>query len=106
MSSSRRQGRGWVGVALLVVAVVALVNVAQRGKPTARQLRQRLLGELQPVTLQNCTLERIGSPNDGGYLMCANLLGNIQAAYLVRHRPGRRLGLRDFRALRRGGPSI
>ena len=81
MSSSRRQGRGWVGVALLVVAVVALVNVAQRGKPTARQLRQRLLGELQPVTLQNCTLERIGSPNDGGYLMCANLLGNIQAAY-------------------------
>ena len=31
--------------------------------------------------LQNCTLERIGSTYDGGYLMCANLLGGIQSAY-------------------------
>ena len=31
--------------------------------------------------LQNCTLERIGSAYDGGYLMCGNLLGGIQSAY-------------------------
>ena len=35
--------------------------------------------------------------------MCANLLGNVQSAYSVRHRPGRRLGLRDFAPLRRAG---
>ena len=36
--------------------------------------------ELRPVVLQNCTLERIGSVYDGGYLMCGNLLGRIQSA--------------------------
>ncbi len=106
VSSSLRQGLGWIGIAMFVVAVCALVGAAQRGKPTARQIRQRLLLELQPVTLKNCTLERIGSANDGGYLMCANLLGDVQSAYSVRHRPGRRLGLRDFAPLRRAGASI
>jgi hypothetical protein len=66
---------------MFVVAVFALASEAQRGQPTARQIRQRLLVELEPVTLQNCTLERIGSANDGGYLMCGNLLGNVQSAY-------------------------
>jgi hypothetical protein len=66
---------------MFVVAVFALASEAQRGKPTARQIRQRLLQELEPVTLQNCSLERIGSANDGGYLMCGNLLGNVQSAY-------------------------
>jgi hypothetical protein len=50
-------------------------------KPIARELRETLLHELQPVTLANCTLERIGSANDGGYLMCGNLLGGGRAAY-------------------------
>ena len=81
MSSNLRRGLGWIGIAMFVVAVCALVGAAQRGKPTARQIRQRLLLELEPVTLKNCTLERIGSANDGGYLMCANLLGGVQAAY-------------------------
>ena len=40
-----------------------------------------LFTELQPVTLQNCRLARIGSPNDGGYLMCENLLAGLEAAY-------------------------
>jgi hypothetical protein len=81
VSSSLRQALGWIGVAMFVVAEFALVGAAQRGKPTVRQVRERLLQEVQPVTLQNCTFERFGSPNDGGYLMCANLLGNIKAAY-------------------------
>jgi hypothetical protein len=46
------------------------------GNPAAREraLRERLYAALQPVRLANCTLERIGEPRDGGYLMCANLL--------------------------------
>jgi hypothetical protein len=40
----------------------------------SEELRQRLYDALQPVRLANCTLERFGEPNDGGYLMCANLL--------------------------------
>jgi hypothetical protein len=48
---------------------------------TAREIRQELLGEIQPIALENCTLERIGSRADGGYLMCSNLLGKIQSAY-------------------------
>src|SRR5262245_46309530 len=43
--------------------------------------RQTLLDLLQPVALDNCQLERFGEQNDGGYLMCANLLRNVQAGY-------------------------
>jgi hypothetical protein len=39
------------------------------------------LDELRPVALQNCTLARYGSPNDGGYLMCQNLVENLGAGY-------------------------
>ena len=46
-----------------------------------RRLRQELLDELRPVALQNCTLARVGSANDGGYLMCGNLIENLGAAY-------------------------
>jgi hypothetical protein len=46
-----------------------------------RSVREGLFLELQPVTLSNCTLARVGSANDGGYLMCANLVKNIAAAY-------------------------
>ncbi len=40
-----------------------------------------LLAEFTPVTLSNCTFERIGDPNDGGYVMCGNLLSRGKAAY-------------------------
>lgn len=77
-----RASLGWTGVFMFVAAVMALAALPlHHGKPTARQIRQRLLRELQPVALQNCTFERVGSPNDGGYLMCGNLLGRIQSAY-------------------------
>jgi hypothetical protein len=67
---------------IFAVAIAALVAMAlDHPKPTARELREALLHELQPVTLANCTLERIGSANDGGYLMCGNLLGGGKAAY-------------------------
>jgi len=43
--------------------------------------RTRLYEMLQPVALANCDLERFGEPNDGGYLMCGNLLGAVRAGY-------------------------
>lgn len=44
-------------------------------------IRTRLLEELRTVSLKNCTLKRYGGTNDGGYLMCANLLSGVQSAY-------------------------
>jgi hypothetical protein len=45
------------------------------------QQRQALFDMLQPVALANCRLERFGEANDGGYLMCGNLLGDVQSGY-------------------------
>ena len=58
-------------------------NRQQRAEQAqARQTQIRALFQaLQPVALANCTLERFGEPNDGGYLMCANLMDGAQAAY-------------------------
>jgi len=50
-------------------------------KPAPEQIRKRLFEELQPVSLANCELRRFGEPHDGGYLMCANLLGAVQSGY-------------------------
>jgi hypothetical protein len=49
--------------------------------PRDQWLRQALFEELQPVSLRNCVLERFGEPNDGGYLMCGNLLDAVEAGY-------------------------
>ncbi len=46
-----------------------------------RMNRLHLFWESQPVTLKNCTLKRYGSPNDGGYLLCADLLSEAASAY-------------------------
>jgi hypothetical protein len=46
-----------------------------------RQIRAQLLEELRPVSLQNCTMARYGSADDGGYLMCENLIQNLGALY-------------------------
>ena len=47
----------------------------------ARQARAALFAELQPVKLRNCELERFGEKNDGGYLLCGNLLKDVESAY-------------------------
>jgi hypothetical protein len=44
-------------------------------------VRGVLFEELKPVRLKNCTLERFGEEYDGGYLLCANLLDPVEAAY-------------------------
>ena len=53
----------------------------QEARPTVAMRRQELFDMLQPVALANCQLERFGEAYDGGYLMCANLLGGVQAGY-------------------------
>jgi hypothetical protein len=63
---------------LLLVAVV-LIGVACAGDTAA--VRESLLRELQPVTLQGCTLKRYGSTYDGGYLLCENLIQGVQSVY-------------------------
>jgi hypothetical protein len=78
----------------LTVAIVVLPTLAamSSGQPTVeellkmiratdRQQRETLFELLQPVVLSNCELERFGERNDGGYLMCANLLGQVEAGY-------------------------
>jgi hypothetical protein len=47
----------------------------------ASQHRRALFALLQPVALANCEFERFGEPNDGGYLLCGNLLSRVQSAY-------------------------
>jgi hypothetical protein len=80
----------WLIVAAVLVAVGAGVFVSQRpdevapapvADPQAAVYRQKLFDELRPVKLTNCTFARFGEENDGGYVLCANLLGSSRAAY-------------------------
>src|SRR5207247_6189910 len=66
-------------IALVAAAAVVIGDFVHRA--AARRLREAILAELQPVALKNCTLKRFGSANDGGYLMCENLIEPIDAAY-------------------------
>jgi hypothetical protein len=43
--------------------------------------RDTLFAEVQPVKLLNCELTRLGEGNDGGYLVCGNLLNGVGSAY-------------------------
>jgi hypothetical protein len=60
-------------------ATIVIGDIARRS--AARKLREAVLAELQPVSLKNCTFKRFGSANDGGYLMCENLIESLDAAY-------------------------
>lgn len=81
-TGSLARGVAWPILAVFGVVIVAMASAPLFvARPTAREIRQRLLAELQPIALENCTLERVGSPNDGGYLMCGNLLGGAQSTY-------------------------
>src|SRR5438445_10327467 len=67
-------------IILFAGAVIILIR-AQVRDAAGRKLREAILAELQPVTLKNCKFARFGSANDGGYLMCENLIKPIDAAY-------------------------
>lgn len=61
--------------------LVACHSPAAPAPMTPQEVRAALHEELQPVALQNCTLARVGSAHDGGYLMCRNLIAQLDAAY-------------------------
>src|SRR5436190_17217494 len=66
-------------IALAAVTAIVIGDLARRA--TGRKLREAILAELEPVALKNCTLKRFGSANDGGYLMCENLIEPVEKAY-------------------------
>jgi hypothetical protein len=75
--------RPFIGIAFLIITLAtAAVVIGDLARHAAgRKLREAILAELQPVALKNCTLKRFGSANDGGYLMCQNLIEPINAGY-------------------------
>lgn len=75
-------------VGLLAVASIVAVRRAAPPRPRTDRtawrkeiVRGALFAELRPVKLANCELERFGERNDGGYLLCANLLGSAESGY-------------------------
>jgi len=80
--SFRKQS--WIRIALVLIALAAVTAGVTGGivhGAAERKLREAILAELQPVVLKNCTLKRFGSANDGGYLMCENLIEPLDAGY-------------------------
>jgi hypothetical protein len=70
--------RSVVVVAFLTIGVAGFITYLLLRQAT---IRQELFEELRPVTLSRCQFERFGEPNDGGYLMCSNLLSEAKSAY-------------------------
>src|SRR5262245_7629246 len=77
-------------VLVVVVALLASGYLLYARRPAAPKrtvvstvdhTRQTLFQEIQPVALKNCDLQRFGEANDGGYLMCANLLDSVGSGY-------------------------
>ena len=76
--------RPWIRAIFVILALAtagAMVVGGLRRDAAGRKLREAMLAELQPVALKNCTLKRFGSANDGGYLMCENLIEPLDTGY-------------------------
>ena len=77
-----------VAVAISTAAIVVSVQLRRHSAPvepveylTETEIRQQLFNAVQPIRMANCDLERFGEDNDGGYLMCGNLLEAVQVGY-------------------------
>jgi hypothetical protein len=90
MSWPSERSRVWVVTAAVTVTVAILGLVARnqlkvykerQARAAVIEQRRALFEILQPVAISNCQLERFGESNDGGYLMCNNLLGAVQSGY-------------------------
>ena len=67
---------------IVVVALgIGACTRAPESSAQARAVREALHDELSSVALKNCAFKRYGGANDGGYLLCENLLTGTQAAY-------------------------
>jgi len=88
-----RSRRVWIGVLAVVVGITAVLVGANQWRVASRrqarrvetsrtaEIRRELFAEIQPVHVTNCELKRFGEPHDGGYPLCANLLGAVTAGY-------------------------
>ena len=93
--SSRRRPGFKIPEVLLLMTVAAIVGASlvraylgsRESASEAAMLADQapvieaLYKEIQPVALSNCSLERFGERNDGGYLVCGNLLQDVSAGY-------------------------
>jgi len=86
MTSSR--GLWVAGVLVAIAVVLSAIAVSRRTGPAPsgsrsrdETIRSELFAEIQPVRITNCELQRFGEPHDGGYPLCANLLGGVKAGY-------------------------
>jgi len=70
-----------IAAVVAVVGMVGVFGVRRWNDQAGVRHREALFAEFQPVALANCEFERIGGSNDGGYLVCGNLLARGQAAY-------------------------
>lgn len=66
-----------LGAGVMLIAILGGVVEYRR----TRRIREALHAAFAPVRITNCELQRFGNPNDGGYLMCGNLLAASQSAY-------------------------
>lgn len=65
----------------LAALIVLLVIAAGFQYWRTRQIRNALWDAFTPVQITNCTLKRYGNTNDGGYLMCSNLMDAARSGY-------------------------
>jgi hypothetical protein len=94
LERSLTRRRFWV-ITAAVTVIVAILGLVVRNqvkvykerqaraalRAALMQQRRVLFDMLQPVAISNCQLERFGESNDGGYLMCKNLLDAVQSGY-------------------------
>src|SRR5688572_20190892 len=77
----------FVGVVGAVAAMPSIMKnfgpptVADAMRNSDPKIRKAIFDLVQPVALANCDLKRFGEANDGGYLMCANLLEGVESGY-------------------------
>ena len=65
-----------IWIAIIVLGARSVVDNSE-----ALSARRVFLDELRPVRIKHCGMERFGAERDGGYLLCANLLAEVAAAY-------------------------
>ena len=94
----------FVVIAVAAAAVVVTGEIVRSA--AARKLREAILAELQPVALKNCTLKRFGSANDGGYLMCENLIEPLDTGYSYGVGTNDDWGMRGVAPISRSGARI
>jgi hypothetical protein len=75
------QQKLWWLIAAVVLLAIGVVVTGRYSAARRARIHQELFAEFRPVSLSNCQLERFGEPNDGGYLLCGNLLAGPESGY-------------------------